>query len=80
MISVLASAPSLAERAIGVAEHLSVLVWMPLNMISVLPVTPKPCRKHNWGYWEREDSKQPVCRTNEAQGSLREETRWRRLW
>ena len=21
----------------------------PLNMISVLPVTPKPCRKHNWG-------------------------------
>mgnify|MGYP000850076681 CR=1 FL=1 len=49
MISVLASAPSPAERAIGVAEHLSVLVWMPLNMISVLPVTPKPCRKHNWG-------------------------------
>ena len=49
MISVLASAPSPAERAIGVAEHLSILVWMPLNMISVLPVTPKPCRKHNWG-------------------------------
>ena len=49
MISVLASVPSPAERAIGVAEHFSVLVWMPLNMISVLPVTPKPCRKHNWG-------------------------------
>ncbi len=67
MISVLASAPSLAERAIGVVEqgHRE-NAWHS--------------RACYWGYWEREDSKQPVCRTNEAQGSLREETRWRRLW